>query len=863
MAFDPSTATPVEEKKPKFNPSAIVDAPAIPISETATEEKKPGFVDRALRVGRESLTGGIYGVFAPEMMQAAGGVIKPLESLPGVAGRAAGITSKALTAGGETMKAYRPASAATGLIGGGMGEIAGQTVESKYGPGVGAETARLLAATLGPVPVQYLGTKAGGLMATLAGKFGLPGTATAKTVGQLLQESGVKPQSLTKEQEAFIVKKLEDIRGGKSSFDAQKEIMDMLKTGAGLIVQSAEGQALTLEARAASQAQQLISDAQAKAQRIRANARSQSPAVRQIAEAEANAAIQEGQQAAKNLEAETRKQIAQLRTGSGKTTTKTEKETQKAKEGIKQVGEQKELTDVFEPVQQKTIARQQQFIKDRDELDKTLRKAQKDIVQENESRGVTLDQMPAYKEIEAATRGFDVATSPQIVRTTDPGVISFYKRIRDSVINRRYELNAEQAKAAKNLGYNVEQVGDRFFRTFKSSFEAADDARRFVGDVFRNPPEGYGAVKGIKQQNVYDMLKRLQEEYVGAAERKALQDNWSKAARNLEQFETKAGRTLTEIEEGTANTLKAPAELGATFFGNRTGVQRLIDLTGEEALVKKTASDFAASSLANKDFKAVRSWLQNPKNSDFLSHPSLADLKRKIEQYATNLERAEKFGGARSTLAESLRTQATTLAEALPKQTERVLAEAQKTGSKAEQKRIQDAARALELQKKTAKGVVSEAETVAKAQAKPLTEKAKAIRDEAQKRADTILAGTTDAKRVKDIILGSDKDVWEETSRIVLSNPEGKKKFAEAIGQVISDRAASSLKGAIQDWKYIGDNLITYKLMSPKQVAEIEAKLQEVFLTPVDLGQKITMTQRLLRNAIVGYVAPAATRLVE
>jgi len=863
MAFDPSTATSVEEKKPKFNPSAIVDTPATPIPETPVEEKKPGMVDRALKVGRESLTSGIYGVFAPEMMQAAGGVVKPFEALPGVPGRAAKATSSALIAGGEAMKAYRPASAATGLIGGAMGETAGQVVESKYGPGVGAETARLLAATLGPVPVQYLGTKAGGLMATLAGKFGLPGTATAKTVGQLLQEAGTKPQSLTKEQELFIAKKLEDIRGGKSSLDAQKEIMDMLKTGAGLVVQSAEGQALTLEARAASQTQQIIQAAQQKSDRIRANARSQSPAVRQIAEAEANAALQEGQQAAKNLEAETRKQIAQLRGGSGKVTTKTEKETQKAKEGIKQVGEQKQLTDVFEPVQQKTIARQEQFIKDRDVLDKDLRSAQNKIVQENESKGVTLDQMPAYREIDAATRGFDVVTSPQIVRTTDPGVLSFYKRIRDSVINRRYELTPEQAEAARGLGYNVEQVGDRFFRTFKSSFEAADDARRFVGDVFRNPPEGYGAVKGNVQQNMYAMLKKLQEEYVGAAERRALQENWSKAARNLEQFETKAGRTLTEIEEGTANTLKAPAELGATFFGNRTGVQRLIDLTGEEALVKKTASDFAASSLANKDANSVRSWLQNPKNSDFLSHPSLADLKRKIEQYATNLERAEKFGGARSTLAESLRTQATTLAEALPKQTERVLAESQKVGSKAEQKRIQDAAKALELQKKTAKGVVTEAEAEAKVLAKPLTEKAKAIRDEAQKRADTILAGTTDEKRVKDIILGSDKDVWEETSRIILSTPGGKEKFAEAVGQVVSKRAASSLKGAIQDWEYIGRNLITYKLMSPSQVANVEAKLQEIFVTPVDVSQKITMTQRLLRNAIVGYVAPAATRLIE
>jgi len=857
---------------PRFQGDLVDDTPkprfgGDPVSTSFEPEKKPEkpmtTSERVARVGREALTSGIYGTFAPEMMQAAGGAVRPLSALPGIPGRAAAGLSSALTAGGEAMKVARPAAAVGGLIGGGMGETAGQYVESKYGPGIGAETSRLLASTLGPIPVQYLGTKTGGLLASLAGKFGIPGTSTAKTVGQLLQEAQVKPQSLTKEQEAFIAKKLEDIRGGQSSLDAQKEIMDMLKTGAGLIVQSAEQQAAFLESRAMSQAQQIMQDAQAKATRIRDNARSQSPSVRQIAEAEANAAIQEGQQLAKNLEVETRKQIAQLRSGSGKVTTKTEQETTKAKEGIKQIGEQKELTDVFEPVQKQTIARQEKFIKDRNELDKILRDAQTKIVQENEAKGVTLDQMPAYKEIDAVTKPFDPATSPGILKTTDPGVLNFFKRIRESIINRKYELTPEQAEIAKGLGYNVEQVGNKFFRTFRSSFEAADDARRFVGEIFKNPPEGYGAVKGIKEQNMYDMLKRLQEQYVGATERKALQDNWSKAARNLEQFETKAGRTLTEIEEGTANTLKAPAELGATFFGNRSGVQRLIDLTGEEALVKKTASDFAASSLKDKDAKAVRSWLQNSKNSDFLSHPSLADLKSKIEKYAANLERSEQFGGARSKLAESLRTQATSLAEALPKQTERVLAEAKKKGLSAEQQRIQDAAKALQLQKKTAKGVVTEAETAAKAQAKPLTEKAQAIRDEAQKRAETILSGTTDAKRVKDIILGSDKDVWQETSRIILSTPGGKEKFADAVGQVIADKASSSLKGAIQDWKYIGDNLTTYQLMSPQQVAQIEAKLQEVFLAPVDVSQKITMAQRLLRNAIVGYVAPAATRLIE
>jgi hypothetical protein len=523
-------------------------------------------------IGKEGLLGSIYGAFAPEMMQTAGGVIKPLSSLPGVPGKVAGATSTALTAGGEALKASRPAAFFTGGVSGMLGESAGQAAESQYGPGLRAETARLLGATLGPLPLEYLGTKTGGLLGTLATKIGLPGFSTAKTIGQLLQEANVKPQSLTKEQEAFIAKKLEDIRGGKPSLEAQKEIMDMLKTGAGLIVQSAEGQAMTLEARAASQTQQIMDAAKQRAERIRANARSQSPAIRQLAEIEANAAIQEGQQAVKNLEDETRKQVAQLRTSSGKVTTKTEKEIKKAKEGIKQVGEQKKLTDIFEPVQEKTIAKQEKLIEDRNKLDKTLRDAQQKIVRENEKNGITVESMPSYSVIDNITKPFNKATSPDIVRTTDPGVVAFYNRIRNSVLSKTYELTLPERNLAVRLGHNVTEALDkdgktRYYRKFNSSFEAVDDARRFVGEVFRNPPEGYGAVKGDIQKQMYALLSRLEEEYVGATEQKALQKNWSDASKNLEQFDTKAGKSLTQIEEGTANTVKAPAELANTFLG--------------------------------------------------------------------------------------------------------------------------------------------------------------------------------------------------------------------------------------------------------------------------------------------------------
>ena len=94
-----------------------------------------------------------------------------------------------------------------------------------------------------------------------------------------------------------------------------------------------------------------------------------------------------------------------------------------------------------------------------------------------------------------------------------------------------------------------------------------------------------------------------------------------------------------------------------------------------------------------------------------------------------------------------------------------------------------------------------------------------------------------------------------------MSTPGGKEKLAEAVNQIVADKATSSLKGAIDDWKYIGQRLIDNGLMDANKVAETAAKLQEIFVAPVDLRRKTTMAERLVRNALVGYVAPAAARL--
>jgi cell division septum initiation protein DivIVA len=850
-----SEATEDKPVKLKLSDVDVVESP-IPQQTYAEDKPKKDIVGQAVEVGRQGLIGGIAGSVFPEIAETTGKVIRKGEALPGPVGRAARYVGTGLELAGTAMKSSRPAAMATGVVGGVAGETGGQIYESKYGPGLDAEAVRLLSSTLVPVPIQYLGTKTGGLVSALATKFGVPGFSTGRTVGQLLQEQGISAPNLSGEQRAFIQKKLDDIRGGQRSIDAEKEIVDMLKKDVARLRSTAATDAGTIESQAAAQSKRILDDATKRANEIRDRARSYSPSVRQLAEMDAKDIISKAQLQVQQLEKQTRTQIASLRQKSGELTQRGQQNIGKAQAEIKTIGQDKPLTDVFTPVQQTTLARQKSIIDERDVLDKTLRQEQARIVAANEAKGVKLSDMDSYKQIETLTRPFDPVTSPTVRKVTDPGVLAFYKRIRDSVIDQRYELTEEQAKAASNLGFPVQQDGGRFYRVFNSSFEAADDARRFAGTVFKNPPEGYEAVRGQVQQNVYGLLKKLQEDYVGQVERKALQDNWAQATKRLEQFETKAGKSLTEIEQGTADVLKPPAELANVFFGNRTGVDRLITQTGDERLVRQTAGDYVASQLRGMNAQQASSWLNQAKNRDFLSHPSLSDLQAKAQAYVANLTRAEAFGGARGKVATALRTEAQGLPNLLTREARTITTDAQRQAANIEQQRIEDAAKALKLQKKTASEIKAEGEKEAGAVTKQAGTEAAAIRQAAEERAKVILAETTDPERLRNIVFNIKDAEWEEMSRIVLAETDGKAKFAKAVGEVIADKAGSSLKGAIDDWKFISNRLTKYGLMDKSQTDAIAAKLQEIYVAPASLADKMSFTQRLINNAILGYAIP-------
>jgi cell division septum initiation protein DivIVA len=803
------------------------------------QKQEPTVLERGKRVVEEGLTSGVFGAVAPEMMQTTGGAVKRVGQALGPYGRIPTAVGSAMEAGGVAMKGARPASFFAGTIGGAGGEAAGQIYESKYGPGLDAEAVRLLGATLTPVPFEYLGTQTGRLIGSLAGKF-VPGMTTAKTVGQLLQEQNIRPQSLTAEQRAFIEKKIADIRGGQRSIEAEKEIIDMLKAGAGKITQQAAMTAEQLEASARSQSQAILSEAQQRAQSIRDSARALSPAQRQISEADAQSVLQKGQQEAARIEKQFRDQIAQMRGKAGKLTTRAAEGTQEARKSLAAIGTPQTPTETGRSIREAVTPIFENL--------KTVRSNNAEKFK-GEAFGDALNKERAGQRVEN-TKSFKEA-----ITSIDNAIKNPETGLRNVSIN---EVESQLQKVRRALD-PVKEV-DGVSTAQPVSFEGLENLRRFLRDrAYGLPAEGFDAIGQKQAGQLADAVEKIQREFSPKIAK--FLEQYKADSEPLRIFKTKLGESIVGKEEfDMARFATDPAELADKVFKSETSVKDLMQLLGKDA---KNAEQFARSVIANKLQDATGKDIQKfvTTNADWLNQ--FPQLRQQLEAAATTIGRAEKFGGARTTLADTLRTGATKLAEVIPKETGAVLTAAEKEAKQAAEQRIKGAAKGLKGEKKLAAGVKKEAEEEAAGITKAAGAEAQKIRAEAQSRADTILKGTTDADRVRQIILGTDDAAWKETSNILLSTPGGKEKLAEAVNQIVADKATSSLKGAIDDWKYIGQRLIDNGLMDANKVAETAAKLQEIFVAPVDLRRKTTMAERLVRNALTGYFAPGAVRALD
>lgn len=512
-------------------------------------------------------------------------------------------------------------------------------------------------------------------------------------------------------------------------------------------------------------------------------------------EAEGRAAIRrfEGDIQQRELEAQAEK----MRVAGKKTLDIGGQTTAEAKAARSNIGTEREASDVGVTMRDKIVNLFGDIASKRSAEYKAQKAIRDAAVAEKESAGDFVQNMPEYQSLLSGLRDKLLigakAQEQKTAQVTEPGVRKAYENIYEAVSARRVQV-----------GVNAE--GNPVYKTFPTSFDALDDVRRRLGDVaFGKDVEGYSAIGADIAKDYYGKISDIQSKFAGESH-DALQSGYEMASRLLDKYKSRAGKKATAIDRFDPTRFNTdPASLPNAYFSSKQSVADLIELSGgDRPFVTKAASDFTARQLRDKNFSGAKTWANQ--NSDWLN--ALPEVKSKVDSYLATLERAERV--------------------------------AKKTGS---------AATILEARVPTveARGAraVSQAET-----------EAGQITSAAQDRVKTILGDANPEKRIQEIILGGKPSVWKEVGPILAASPNGKALVADAVNQIMADRASGGLRSAVIAFRQdVGPSLKAANLMSDAEVSALQAKLQNIANSSLGEAAKLTTIQKMIKNALIGVAA--------
>jgi hypothetical protein len=870
--------------------------------------------ERGTEIGTAGGLGAALGAVAPDLFTLAGG-----------AAAAFPVTAPAapfLLTTGQALRGQRLGQAGYGLLGGLIGETGGQVVEARGGTPMQAEVARFLAGTFGPEIPRQAGKIGGTVVARGLQAMGLPGASRTATIGQMLEREAAQPGSMTAEQRAFIQQKVNEIRGGKSSLQAQKEVADMLAGTAQQRVSQAEQQAVALER----QADELLTAAQTRAGQIDANTQQrigalqsqfenaaiglrqdaetrarqaievgrqranqimqqvqgQSPQLQSVARIDADQAIAQAQQQADQIAAQAQQRIQRLRGVRERLRTTGQQRVQQAQV---QVGEPKKISDIGTDIREGFTSVLDGLRKTRSDNAKTYSQEAFGEAFQKEAAGASFAQTKAAQNA--------VQELNTMLKNPVTGTVGVPEgTIRNQIQGIRDVLQG--FRRAQGDGGQVIDVA------LRPSFEQLEIIRRSLRDRASGlPAEGYDAIGQQMAGRLSDLVENTQKEF--APKFASFLERYKADSQPINRFVNNLAKRVTGREEADFAQFKVdPASLADNVFASKQGVAQLVETVGPEQ-AENIARSYVANTLQNADGPAIQRFLTDRKTQDWLD--TFPRLQQELMAGAQRLGTAERVSGRRGKLAEALGTEMRAIprttetatrrveekgklaAERLEREGETRVRELTSAGERQSQQAITAgeqqfrditggaeqqlgaSAKAVERQQRALREQAERAGktevSTAEQAAKGLTKEAEALRKSAQETADLLTRGDqSGAARVRDLVMSEKTNELTETAKVILANPAGKELFADAVSQVVADLASSSPKTAADKWKYIGDRLIDAGLIDQRFNQQLADQLQEILVTPVDARQKLTLVKSLLKNAIVSYGGPAIGREV-
>ena len=888
------------------------------VPEYPIPEQKPSYdaTEGLKSIAGATGIGAAAGALAPELLRGASVAMSGVPQLQRFA--------PFVRSAGEAMRGQRVRGAASGALGGAVGETGGQTVEAMGGGATAAEAARLAGGMFAPEIVRGVTAplaKVGGYgLSVMLNKL-LPGSTIGtgmRTIGQILEgrERGVAVD-LTEQQRRFIDDKLQALRGGAESQQPLKDIFALLKNQSdsmrltadttarqledraqqtiqlaeqaqGRFVEEAERRILVqsrqlfdfgekTRADAARQADSILRTANDAAVATREGAAKLAPEIQQRAFAEADRILAAGQAEAQKIRNDAAARISEIGQTRQRLLSSSRMRGAEVQQMMSGVGEIQTPTTIGKSLRKDFF----------DALDglKKIRETNVNIYKgeafseaaAKEAQGARYQDTPEFREV--------VQTISSMIRSPDTGLLR-------AAPEQKAQLTKILDLLRRGEGRKDPDTGEISYT--KLSFEGLEGLRRMLRDrAFGLPAEGYDA---INQQQARDLAQQVEKTMEAFSPKlRTYLDKYKADSAPINKFKTKLGKAMTGQEEfDLATFVVDPALLPQQAFRSETSVQQVIETIGPEA-AERAARSFVADKLRGgstrdvaQTIDATRDWLG--------SFPRLAE---ELNALAERAGIAERVTAKRTKLADLLRTEMRRMPSRARREAAVVEGRAEQRAERIGRAGAQDAAQTMKEAERKALDTLTTGKAKATeelARADPLVEKFAGIvraqeaelRSAAQKaerqaiEAATKEAGALTAEaakvrseaeaRIKVLLAGKEpvervRDFLlgaktEEWDAItpILSTLEGREKLSQAVGQLMATRFTASPKKAVEDWKNLGYKLVDRGLMNQDRYEEVLRELQKVAVTPMSAVVRSSVAQRLVRNAFAGYVAPAVVQ---
>jgi len=760
------------------------------IPKPAVSEARPTPEKRPIepgKVGGAGLAGMAAGAALPYAMQAAGMIPSPL--------------SPFLTAGSQILKGVRGATVLGGGLSGAGGEALKQA-ERRYGspdksvlqfPGVNI-TREDVAGTVGEFAGPGL-PKAGYALIK-----GVPPVRSA--LGALDRYSRMGGDEVFKE---AATRQLATLRGRDKATEGSyyREVFNALQKAD----ESTKSQANQQLAQATMSADQVLQSSRRKAEQILSTDKEA-----------ANKIIADGQLSAQKLIDDAIDQVAAKTGIRQRAIVAKEKAGAAPQQTLNSIGNpQSKEADIGGGLQQrvtKNISDEQKVLNDAYKADRDIAQG---IVNQKQASGLPI------KDTEAAKKYLDFlnqqllegkyAKESKFAPVTEPALKKVFKEIRSAIIDQRIKVGEDEE-------------GKAIYRSVPTAYEAIDHVRRRLGQAFEgNSVEGWAGLLKNEAKEAYRNVRAMQVEYGGGKDGPVdmLLRNYSEGKDLLNSLNIPAGKKISKTDLINPEYLVYdPSNLPSEFFKTRKSVQDLLNVTKDPQFVERSASDYVARLLKDKDKKFTEKYLFD--NKEWID--LFPGLKGKIENHISSLRRAESVVPKTTELAKGLRTEI----KSLPIKS-----------AEASEKAKKDAVSQAEKLLKESKSKAAEEIKQGQKQAKEITGQVGKFRE---------LVGTGDpVKEIEKLIVGGQTQKLAAVAPYIKSDPELLNSFNKAIDVTLSRSNPTTISDDFE--RIIKPALENTGLITAEKSKELNKRIRTVQMT-LEPGAAAQTIRWIIGTAFVG-----------